>query len=124
MAVEDSVATGGKVAVYLDGGSDRLDLEPGRASAASAPVDATSATGQRAFEIVTSIASATSPAPGQQVVVDVESVAAIMQVTQRTGRRMLKELVEAGLAWPLPPARSTGGGRPRQQFRLLTEKLD
>jgi len=124
MAVEESVAAGGKVAVYLAGGSDRLDLEPGAATTATAPVDATSPTDQRAFEIVTSIASAMSPAPGRQVVVDVESVASIMQVTQRTGRRMLKELVEAGLAWPLPPARSTAGGRPRQQFRLLTEKLD
>lgn len=124
MAVEESVAAGGKVAVYLDGSSDRLDLEPGAATTDAAPVDGTSPIDQRALEIVTSIASAMSPAPGRQVVVDVESVAAIMQVTQRTGRRMLKELVEAGLAWPLPPARSTGGGRPRQQFRLLTEKLD
>ncbi|NIK61176.1 hypothetical protein [Kribbella shirazensis] len=124
LAVEESVAAGGKVAVYLDGGSDRLDLEPGPATTDSAPVDGTSPIDQRALEIVTSIASAMSPAPGRQVVVDVESVASIMQVTQRTGRRMLKELVDAGLAWPLPPARSTGGGRPRQQFRLLTEKLD
>lgn len=124
MAVEESVAAGGKVAVYLDGSSDRLDLEPGAARTDAAPVDSTSPIDQRALEIVTSIASAMSPAPGRQVVVDVESVAAIMQVTQRTGRRMLKELVEAGLAWPLPPARSTAGGRPRQQFRLLTEKLD
>ncbi|MFI5693585.1 hypothetical protein ACIA58_17190 [Kribbella sp. NPDC051586] len=123
MAVEDSVAAGGKVAVYLDGGSDRLDLEPGPATADAAPVES-APLDQRALEIVTSIASAMSATPGRQVVVDVESVAAIMQVTQRTGRRMLKELVEAGLAWPLPPARSTGGGRPRQQFRLLTEKLD
>ena len=124
MAVEESVAAGGKVAVYLDGSSDRLDLEPGAATTDAAPIDGTSPIDQRALEIVTSIASAMSSAPGRQVVVDVESVAAIMQVTQRTGRRMLKELVEAGLAWPLPPARSTGGGRPRQQFRLLTEKLD
>ncbi|MEV0794493.1 hypothetical protein [Kribbella sp. NPDC050459] len=124
MAVEESVAAGGKVAVYLDGSSDRLDLESGAATTDAAPIDGTSPIDQRALEIVTSIASAMSSAPGRQVVVDVESVAAIMQVTQRTGRRMLKELVEAGLAWPLPPARSTGGGRPRQQFRLLTEKLD
>ncbi|GAA1579997.1 MULTISPECIES: hypothetical protein [Kribbella] len=122
MAVEESVAAGGKVAVYLDGSSERLDLEPGPATTDAAPDE--TPIDQRALEIVTSIASAMSPAPGRQVVVDVESVAAIMQVTQRTGRRMLKELVDAGLAWPLPPARSTGGGRPRQQFRLLTEKLD
>ncbi|MGZ0147513.1 hypothetical protein ACXJJ3_10610 [Kribbella sp. WER1] len=122
LAVEESAAAGGKAAVYLDGSSERLDLEPGPATTDAAPDE--TPIDQRALEIVTSIASAMSPTPGRQVVVDVESVAAIMQVTQRTGRRMLKELVDAGLAWPLPPARSTGGGRPRQQFRLLTEKLD
>ena len=124
MAVEDSVGREGKVAVYLDGSTVRTELPPGRMVTAATPVDLISPIDQRAYEIVSSIAAATVPEGGQQVVVDVESVADIMQVTQRTGRRMLKELVEAGLAWPLPPARSTGGGRPRQQFRLLTEKLD
>ncbi|MFG1819731.1 hypothetical protein ACGFIF_38650 [Kribbella sp. NPDC049174] len=124
MAVEDSVGREGKVAIYLDGTTVRTELPPGRTMTAPTPVDLISPVGQRAYEIVTSIAAAAAPETGQQVVVDVESVADIMQVTQRTGRRMLKELVEAGLAWPLPPARSTGGGRPRQQFRLLTEKLD
>jgi len=124
MAVEDSVNAGGKVAVYLDDTNGRTDLTPGPAVTEAAPQDSTPSIDPRALEIVTSIAAATTPAAGQQVVVDVESVADIMQVTPRTGRRMLKELVEAGLAWPVPPARSTGGGRPRQQFRLLTEKLD
>ncbi|TWD79276.1 hypothetical protein FB561_0332 [Kribbella amoyensis] len=123
IAVEDSVGREGKVAVYLDGTSVRTELPPGPAEVAPAPATTVSPVDQRVVEILTSIAAATTPEAGQQVVVDVESVAAIMQVTQRTGRRMLKELVEAGLAWPLPPARSTGGGRPRQQFRLLTEKL-
>ncbi|MFI6831455.1 hypothetical protein ACIBG5_30430 [Kribbella sp. NPDC050241] len=124
MAVEDSVNAGGKVAVYLDDTNVRTDLAPGPAVTETAPQDSTPSIDPRALEIVTSIAAATTPVAGQQVVVDVESVADIMQVTPRTGRRMLKELVEAGLAWPVPPARSTGGGRPRQQFRLLTEKLD
>ncbi|TDD19073.1 hypothetical protein E1218_24740 [Kribbella turkmenica] len=124
MAVEDSVDREGKVGVYLDGTTVRTELPPGRTQVLPAAADLISPVGRRAYEIVTSIAAAASPESGQQVVVDVESVADIMQVTPRTGRRMLKELVEAGLAWPLPPARSTGGGRPRQQFRLLTEKLD
>ena len=124
IAVEDSVSRDGKVAVYLDDKSVRTELPPAPEAPPARPADALSSVDQRAFEIVSSIAAATTPAPGQQVVVDVESVADIMRVTQRTGLRMLKELVEAGLAWPLPPARSTGGGRPRQQFRLLTEKLD
>jgi hypothetical protein len=124
MAVEDSVSREGTVAIYLDGTTVRTELPPGRTVVPPTPVDLISPVDKRAYDIVTSIAAATAPEGGQQVVVDVESVADIMQVTQRTGRRMLKELVEAGLAWPLPPARSTGGGRPRQQFRLLTEKLD
>lgn len=124
MAVEDSAGRDGKVAVYLDDTSARMELPPARAVLEAKPIDTSPPIDPRALEIVTSIAAATKPAAGQQIVVDVESVADIMQVTQRTGLRMLKELVEAGLAWPLPPARSTGGGRPRQQFRLLTEKLD
>ncbi len=124
IAVEESVSRDGKFAVYLDDTSTRTELPPAPAVTEATPPDSTSPIDPRALEIVTSIAAATTPAAGQQVVVDVESVADIMQVTQRTGLRMLKELVEAGLAWPLPPARSTAGGRPRQQFRLLTEKLD
>ncbi|GAB3814995.1 hypothetical protein [Kribbella italica] len=124
MAVEDSVSRAGRVAVYLDDANARTDLPPGtgRAVTESAPQDGAPPIDPRAIEIVTSIAAATGAGP--QVIADVETVAEIMQVTQRTGRRMLKELVDAGLAWPLPPARSSGGGRPRQQFRLLTEKLE
>lgn len=124
MAVEDSVSREGKVAVYLDGTTGRTELPPATPAAPEVALDLISPVDQRAYEIVSSIAAATPSDVGQQIVVDVESVADIMQVTPRTGRRMLKELVEAGLAWPVPPARSTGGGRPRQQFRLLTEKLD
>lgn len=125
IAVEDSVTREGAVAVYLHD-SVRTDLPPGtgREVTEAVPSDTAPQIDPRATEILTAIAAATTPAAGQQMIVDVELVADVMQVTQRTGRRMLKELVEAGLAWPLPPARSNGGGRPRQQFRLLTEKLD
>ena len=43
----------------------------------------------------------------------------------RTARRLLHSLVEEGLAWPLPPSRAPPGpGRPRQFYRLVTEKLE
>jgi hypothetical protein len=125
IAVEDSVGREGRVAVYLDAANARTDLPPGtgREITESAPQDGPPPIDPRAIEIVTLIAAATTPTASHQLIADVEIVAEIMQVTQRTGRRMLKELVDAGLAWPLPPARSSGG-RPRQQFRLLTEKLE
>jgi hypothetical protein len=31
--------------------------------------------------------------------------------------------VDEGLAWPLPPNRAAQPGRPRQFYRLVTEKL-
>jgi hypothetical protein len=125
-AVEDAVGRDGKVAVYLDESGVRRELrtdvpaEPtdGGTGDAAALIDA------RAVEIISRIASLAGTGAGRRLVADVDTVAEAMQVTPRTGRRMLKELVQAGLAWPVPPAWSSSGGRPRQQFRLLTEKLD
>ncbi|MFW6599426.1 hypothetical protein ACQBAU_11645 [Propionibacteriaceae bacterium Y2011] len=57
------------------------------------------------------------------LIVGVDDVAGILDVTPRSARRIAKTLVEAGLAWPTTPLRSPSGGRPRQQFRLLAEKL-
>jgi predicted ArsR family transcriptional regulator len=48
----------------------------------------------------------------------------VLGVTARTARRLLHGLVEEGLAWPLPPSRAPQPGRPRQFYRLVTEKLD
>jgi predicted ArsR family transcriptional regulator len=55
--------------------------------------------------------------------VDAERVAELLDVTARTARRTLRTLVDEGLAWPVPPARTTGAGRPRQLYRLVTTKL-
>lgn len=60
---------------------------------------------------------------GQALVVDAERVAELLDVSARTARRTLHTLVEEGLAWPVPPARNTGAGRPRQLYRLITTKL-
>ena len=55
--------------------------------------------------------------------VDAERVAELLDVSARTARRTLHTLVEEGLAWPVPPARNTGAGRPRRLYRLITTKL-
>ena len=57
-------------------------------------------------------------------VVDAETAARLLGVTSRTARRLLHTLAEEGLAWPLPPSRTPQPGRPRQFYRLVTEKLD
>ena len=56
-------------------------------------------------------------------VVDAETAGRLLGVTPRTARRLLHTLVEEGLAWPLPPARAPQPGRPRQFYRVITEKL-
>ncbi|HEY9410856.1 MAG TPA: hypothetical protein VIP77_14845, partial [Jiangellaceae bacterium] len=56
-------------------------------------------------------------------VVDAEKVAELLGVTLRTARRMLHSLVDEGLAWPMPPARSSKVGRPPRPYQLLIEKL-
>lgn len=56
-------------------------------------------------------------------VVDAERVAEVLGVTLRTARRTLNSLVDEGLAWPLPPGRSSKAGRPPRPYQLLLEKL-
>ena len=57
-------------------------------------------------------------------VVDAETAGRLLGVTSRTARRLLHTLAEEGLAWPLPPSRTPQPGRPRQFYRLVTEKLE
>jgi hypothetical protein len=59
----------------------------------------------------------------EALVVDAETASRLLGVTPRTARRLLRGLVDEGLAWPLPPSRGTQPGRPRQFYRLITEKL-
>jgi hypothetical protein len=58
------------------------------------------------------------------MVVDAETAGRLLGVTPRTARRLLRGLVDEGLAWPLPPSRAAQPGRPRQFYRLITEKLE
>lgn len=61
--------------------------------------------------------------PDEALVVDAEMAGRLLGVTPRTARRLLRTLVDEGLAWPLPPTRAPQPGRPRQFYRLLVEKL-
>ena len=63
------------------------------------------------------------PDTGGPHVVDAETAGRLLGVTSRTARRLLRSLAEEGLAWPLPPSRIPQPGRPRQLYRLMTEKL-
>lgn len=64
------------------------------------------------------------PSEESSLTVDAETASRLLGVTARTARRLLRILVEEGLAWPLPPNRSPQPGRPRQLYRLIVEKLD
>jgi hypothetical protein len=57
------------------------------------------------------------------LVVDAETAGRLLGVTSRTARRLLRTLAEEGLAWPLQPNRIPQPGRPRQLYRLVTERL-
>jgi hypothetical protein len=56
-------------------------------------------------------------------VVSADQVAETLRMTRRSARRVLDVLVEANLAWPLPPERSANRGRPQHRWRLLLERL-
>lgn len=60
----------------------------------------------------------------EALMVDAEMAGRLLGVTPRTARRLLRTLVDEGLAWPLPPSRTPQPGRPRQFYRLIVEKLD
>jgi len=64
------------------------------------------------------------PVEESSLTVDAERAGKLLGVTPRTARRLLRVLVEEGLAWPLPPNRSPQPGRPRQLYRLIVEKLE
>src|SRR6202012_2083399 len=58
------------------------------------------------------------------LVVDAETAGRLLGVTSRTARRLLRGLVDEGLAWPLPPSRAAQPRRPPPFYRLTTEKLE
>lgn len=87
-----------------------------------APVSTAGGTPRKSLGVLRRLAAQLGSQDGGQVV-DAEAAGALLGVTSRTARRLLHDLVEDGLAWPLPPQRSPQPGRPRQHYRLVTEKL-
>jgi hypothetical protein len=86
-------------------------------------VEAAGAGSSRSVDVLSRLVNALDEQSGQALVVDAERVAELLDVTARTARRTLRTLADEGLAWPVPPARTTGAGRPRQLYRLVTTKL-
>ena len=87
------------------------------------PAAAAAASRPRGLETLARLADKLAAAEGA-LVVDAETAGRLLGVTPRTARRLLHGLVEDGLAWPLPPSRTPQPGRPRQFYRLVTEKLE
>ncbi len=77
----------------------------------------------KGIETLARLADKLSPEESS-LTVDAETASQLLGVTPRTARRLLRILVEEGLAWPLPPNRSPQPGRPRQLYRLIVEKLE
>ncbi len=120
VGLEGSLERRGEVAVYVDGGDAAIVLTA-PTSASDEPAVSADRERERAVAVLERILAAHPAAGDQPPVVGVEEVSSALGVTDRTGRRLLKQLVEAGLAWPLPPVAPPGGGRPRLQFRLLPD---
>lgn len=124
-AVDKSTADG-SAAAYVMGPGDTILALPARLhqpseAAATAPADSS-----KGSEILERLLDGLSAQPGGPVpetaIVDADKVAALLDVTARTARRLLHTLVDEGLAWPLPPIRSARAGRPRQPYQLITRR--
>lgn len=122
-AMESSVAGGGDKAVLIAGGERPRELPAGDDPArdpAAAPRNPWPAPDPRDVQTLRKLLIARG---GAAPIIDVEEAGAALKVTERSGRRILKSLVDAGLAWQLPGQPPRGGGRPRQRFQLLPERL-
>jgi hypothetical protein len=121
LALQGAQAVGGTAAFLADDTGDLLSLPP----RAHQKDESTAAPLGEAKSLSTLKLLTESLATGSGLlVVDAEQVAEVLDVTARSARRVLQGLVADGLAWTMPAARSAQAGRPRQQFRLITEKLN
>jgi hypothetical protein len=109
-ALTASIARQGAHAVHLDDQGVRTELSPDADDGDRAHPP------KRDRDIVARLREHHEGGP---LVVDVDDVSRSLDVTPRTGHRVLASLVEAGLAWPLPTQGSAGGGRPRKRYRIL-----
>lgn len=113
-ALSTSIAKQGELAVHVDEQGIQTEL------AALPEVAVRSHPSQRDRDILARLRERHGDGP---LVVDVDDVSRSLDVTPRTGHRVLISLVEAGLAWPLPTQGSGGGGRPRKRYRILNDRF-
>ena len=77
----------------------------------------------REAEILRQLLDAMAEAGVDSGTVQAEQVAELLGVTLRTARRYLRGLVDANLAWRLPPTQTSKVGRPPIPYRLLDHRL-
>lgn len=121
-AVDRASAAGGRTA-YLVGPGDTVLQLPADRRAEAPPPTAAPARDAKVVEVLTKLADKLDQAGDTSRVVDAERVAELLGVTLRTARRTLHTLVDAGLAWPMPPTRSSKVGRPPRPYQLLVERI-
>lgn len=120
-AVDKAAATDGDTAFLVGPGETVLQLPADRREAAAKPIPPAKDT--RAIDVLARLAAKLDEEQDTERVVDAEKVADLLGVTLRTARRTLQSLVDEGLAWPMPPARSSKVGRPPRPYQLLVEKI-
>lgn len=117
-AVDKTSASDGHTAYLMGPGKSVLQLPSARQAESPPP---TFARDPKAVDILHQLAEKLTDEDDDERIVDAEKVAALMGVTLRTARRMLQALVDEGLAWPTPLARTSKVGRPRRPYQLLIE---
>ena len=121
-AAERARSAESEMAFLIDADGDLVSL-PARPHHRTAAPAATTAM-SRGMKVLRRLVDRLEPGPGASSTVDAEWVAEVLGVSSRSARRTLGELVNEGLAWPMPAARSAQAGRPRQQYRLVVESLE
>ncbi|HEY9294673.1 MAG TPA: hypothetical protein VIP98_25600 [Microlunatus sp.] len=121
-AVDRASSTAGDTA-YLVGPDGTVLQLPAARQGAPEPVAASPAKDTKGIDVLRRLQDLLADDGDTERVVDAERVADLLGVTLRTARRTLNTLVDDGLAWPMPPARSSKVGRPPRPYQLLVEKL-
>lgn len=121
-ALERARAEEAEGAFLVDVDGDLVSLPSRPHHRTAAPAEA--ATVSRGLRVLRRLVDELDLATGAPSVIDAEGVSATLGVSLRSARRILADLVEQGLAWPMPSARSAQAGRPRQQYRLVVESLE
>lgn len=108
---------------YLVGPNNAVLQLSGTSDASQSPVSPNPAHDPRAVDALTTLDAGLRQRGDTDRIVDAGTVAELLDITLRTARRTLRLLVDSGLAWPMPPNRSSRAGRPARLYQLLVEKL-